>query len=41
MRLAFVTPTDLRPGSTPIVRIYQRNDRKVITGGVALQLIRA
>ena len=39
MRLSFVTPTDLRPGSRPLVRIYQRNDRKVITGGVALQLI--
>jgi len=39
MTLSFVTPTDLRAGSDPIIRIYQRNDKKTIAGGVALQLL--
>jgi hypothetical protein len=39
MTLSFVTPPDLKPGSDPIIRILQRNDKKVITGGVSLQLL--
>jgi len=39
MTLSFVTPTDLRPEEDPIIRIYQRNDKRVISGGVALQLL--
>jgi len=39
MKLSFITPTDLQPGTEPIIRIYQRNDHlPVITGGVSLQL---
>jgi hypothetical protein len=38
MTLSFATPTTLQPGSRPLVRISQRNDRKVITGGVQLEL---
>ncbi len=36
--LSFTAPATLKPGSRPLVRIFQRNDRKVITGGVQLQL---
>jgi hypothetical protein len=36
--LSFTTPTTLQPGSRPLVRIFQRNDRKVIAGGVQLEL---
>jgi hypothetical protein len=37
--LSFTTPTTLQPGSTPLLRIFQRNDRRIITGSVSLQLI--
>jgi hypothetical protein len=38
MTLSFTTPTTLASGSRPLVRIFQRNDQKVITGGVQLEL---
>jgi hypothetical protein len=38
MTLSFTAPGTLKPGSRPLVRIFQRNDRKVTTGGVQLQL---
>jgi hypothetical protein len=38
LELSFITPLTLKAGTSTIVRIYQRNDRKVITGSVALQL---
>ncbi len=38
MMLSFTTPTALKPGTRTLVRIFQRNDRRVITGGVFLQL---
>lgn len=36
--LSFTAPATLKPGSQPLVRIFQRNDKKVVTGGVQLQL---
>ncbi len=36
--LSFKTPPTLQPGSRTLVRIYQRNDRKVIAGGVQLEV---
>jgi hypothetical protein len=38
MTLSFTAPAALKPGSRPLVRIFQRNDRKVTTGGVQLAL---
>jgi hypothetical protein len=38
MRLSFTAPATLPPGSRPLIRIFQRNDKKMITGGVQLQL---
>ena len=38
MTLSFTAPATLKPGSRPLVRIFQRNDRKVMTGGVQLAL---
>jgi len=36
--LSFTTPTNLKPGSRHLVRIYQRRG-KVLTGGVFLELV--
>jgi hypothetical protein len=38
MTLSFTTPTSLQPGTRTLVRIFQRNDRRVITGSVMLEL---
>ncbi len=38
MTLSFSTPTTLEPGTRTLVRIFQRNDKQLITGGVLLQL---
>ena len=38
MTLAFTAPASLKPGSRPLIRIFQRDDRKVITGSVQLEL---
>ena len=38
MTLSFTTPTGLKPGSRPLVRVFQRNDRRLITGNVLLEL---
>ncbi len=37
--LSFITPTSLKPNTHPLVRIFQRNDRQVITGGILLELV--
>ncbi len=37
--LSFTTPTTLQPGSHPLVRIFQRNNGQVTTGGVLLELV--
>jgi len=36
--LSFTAPATLKPGTRTHVRIYQRNDRRVITGSVILEL---
>lgn len=36
--LSFTTPTNLEPGTRTLVRIFQRNDRHVITGSVILEM---
>jgi hypothetical protein len=36
--LSFTTPTNLEPGTRTLVRIFQRNDRQIITGSVILEL---
>ncbi|KAK2684577.1 hypothetical protein QWA68_016806 [Fusarium oxysporum] len=36
--LSFTTPTTLKAGSSEIIRIYQKNDRKSVVGSVSLQL---
>ena len=38
MTLSFATPTTLLPGTRPLIRVFQRNDKHTITGGVQLQL---
>lgn len=38
LSLSFATPTILKPGTRAIVRIAQRNDRRILTGGVQLEL---
>jgi hypothetical protein len=38
MALSFVTPKTLKPGSRHLIRIFQRNDRKMVTGGVLLEI---
>jgi hypothetical protein len=38
MTLSFTTPTTLKPGTRTLVRIFQRNDRQVITGSVILEV---
>jgi hypothetical protein len=38
MTLSFTTPTTLQPGTRTLLRIFQRNDRRVITGSVVLEL---
>ncbi len=37
--LSFTTPATLQPGSSPLLRIFQRNDQRIITGSVSLQLV--
>lgn len=37
--LTFIAPATLKPGSRPLVRIFQRNDKRVITGSVQLELL--
>jgi len=37
--LSFTTPTTLQPGSTSLVRIFQRNDHRIVTGSVTLELV--
>jgi hypothetical protein len=37
--LSFTTPTTLQPGSTQLLRIFQRNDRRIVTGSVSLELV--
>jgi hypothetical protein len=36
--LSFATPRNLRPRSRSLVRIFQRNDRHIITGNVLIEL---
>lgn len=36
--LTFRAPSDLRPKSKHVIRIFQRNDRRIITGGVFLAI---
>lgn len=38
MTLSFTTPANLEPGSRTLVRIFQRNDKKLMTGSVLLDL---
>jgi hypothetical protein len=38
MSLSFVTPEHLKPGSRPLIRVFQRNDRQTVAGGVILEL---
>lgn len=38
MTLSFTAPATLKPGSRTLLRVYQRNDRRVITGSVQLEL---
>jgi hypothetical protein len=38
MTLSLTTPTTLTPQDTPVVQIFQRNDHKMITGSVSLEL---
>jgi hypothetical protein len=38
MTLSFTTPTSLQPGTRTLVRIFQRNDRRIMTGSVILEL---
>lgn len=38
MTLSFTAPATLKPETRPLVRIFQRNDRQVMTGGVQLAL---
>jgi hypothetical protein len=37
MTLSFTTPTTLKPGTTTYLRIFQRNDGRIITGSVILR----
>ena len=39
MILSFTTPATLKHGSKPLIRITQRNDRRIIAGTVALELL--
>jgi hypothetical protein len=36
--LSFTTPTTLKPSDAALVRIFQRNDKRVVTGGVMLEV---
>jgi len=36
--LSFTTSGSLKAGSRPRLRIFQRNDRRITTGGVILEL---
>ncbi|MBA3920153.1 MAG: exo-alpha-sialidase [Nostocaceae cyanobacterium] len=36
--LSFTTPTTLKPGTRTLLRVFQRNDKHVITGSVILEL---
>lgn len=36
--LSFMAPPSLKPGHSTLVRIFQRNDKRVITGSVILEL---
>jgi hypothetical protein len=38
MTLSFTTPRTLKPGSRALVRVFQRNAKRVITGSVLLKL---
>ena len=38
MTLSFMTPTALEAGEKPLVRVFQRNDRRTITGSVSLEI---
>ena len=38
MTLSFTTPTTLKPGTTTYLRVFQRNDGRIITGSVILEL---
>jgi len=38
MTLSFTTPLTLKPEDRPLIQIFQRNDHKVITGSVTLEL---
>jgi hypothetical protein len=38
MTLSFTTPDSLQPGTRTLVRIFQRKDKKTISGGVTLEL---
>lgn len=39
MTLTFEAPRTLRAGSRPLIRIVQRNDHRIMTGGVELELV--
>jgi hypothetical protein len=36
--LAFAAPATLKPDSSTLVRIFQRNDKQTVTGSVILEL---
>jgi hypothetical protein len=38
MTLSFTTPTTLEARTRPLVRVFQRNDRRTITGSVSLEI---
>ncbi len=38
MSLSFTTPTNLPPGTRTLVRVFQRNDRRIVTGSVILEI---
>jgi hypothetical protein len=38
MTLSFITPTTLKPGSRTLLRIFQKNDGRIITGSVILEI---
>jgi hypothetical protein len=38
LTLSFVTPTHLKEGTRALVRIFQRNDNRITTGSVSLDV---
>lgn len=38
MTLSFWTPATLKPGTRTLLRVFQRNDKRIITGSVILEV---